>query len=78
MPSRWLLMIVCQNEMVVLNVDPPRSVGSVLILLHFNLLVNDLDDRIESALTKLIHKNAPRTWREYVYIGHKFMGTKLF
>lgn len=54
-PSRWLLMIVCQNEMVVLNVDPPRSVGSVLILLHFNLLVNDLDDRIESVLTKLIH-----------------------
>lgn len=49
MPSRWLLMIVCQNEMVILNVDSPRSVGSVLILLHFNLLVNDLDDRIEWA-----------------------------
>ena len=48
-------MIVCQNEMVVLNVDPPRSVGSVLILLHFNLSVNDLDDRIESVLTKSIH-----------------------
>lgn len=54
MPSRWLLMIVCQNEMVVLNVDPPRSVGSVPILLHFNL-VNDLDDRIESVLAKLVH-----------------------
>ena len=48
-------MIVCQNEMVVLNVDPPRSVGSILILLHFNLSVNDLDDRIESVLTKSIH-----------------------
>ena len=55
MPSGWLLMIICQNEMVVLNVDPPRSVESVLILLHFSLLVNDLDDRIESVLTKLIH-----------------------
>lgn len=55
MPGRWLLMIVCQNEMVVLNADLPRSVGSVLILLHFSLLVNDLDDRIESVLTKLIH-----------------------
>lgn len=55
MPSRWLLMIVCQNEMVALNVDLPRSGGSVLILLHFNLLVNDLDDRIGSVLTKLIH-----------------------
>jgi len=54
-PSGWLLMIICQNEMVVLNVDPPRSVESVLILLHFSLLVNDLDDRIESVLTKLIH-----------------------
>lgn len=49
MPSRWLLMIICQNEMVVLNVHLPRSVGSVLFLLHFNLLVNDLNDRIQCA-----------------------------
>lgn len=53
--SGWLLMIVCQNEMVVLNVDPPRSAGSVLVLLHFNLFVNDLDDSIENVFTKLIH-----------------------
>lgn len=54
-PSGWLLMTVCQNEMVVLNVDPPRSIRSVLILLHFSLFVNDLDDRLETVLTKLIH-----------------------
>lgn len=55
MPSEWLLTIVCQNEMVLLNVDPPWSVGSVLILLCFNLFINDLDDRVDSVLTKLIH-----------------------
>lgn len=59
-PGGWLLMIVCQNEMVLLNVHPPRSVGSVLVLLHFNLFVNDLDDRIESVLTKLIHYKCPQ------------------
>lgn len=47
-PSGWLLMIVCQNEMAVLNADPARSAGSVLVLVHFSVFVNDLGDRIES------------------------------
>lgn len=53
-------MIVCQNEMVVLNVDLPWSVGSVLILLHFSLFVNDLDDRIECAYKIDLLKMPPK------------------
>lgn len=60
MPSGCLLMIVCQNEMVVLNVDLPWSVGSVLILLHVNLFVNDLDDTTECAYKIDLLKMPPK------------------